>query len=232
MPILLSTKAAPGMIPRRPSQGNFNAMLNARQSDLNALIEQLGKGEITPREWADAFDEVLLNGHTQAWAMGRQRAGDLYPLKPSDQMIGLAAKDGEAPFLQGFMDDISNGRYIDDEGNWKLGQIKQRASLYVGKMRGTASEAWAKAAPLDERVYWVMLAMEHCTDCPEMAALTASKEFTASELWAYPGSGDTQCLGNCRCVLRLASGAESFRHPSTPADAPDMPIDAALIAAA
>jgi hypothetical protein len=221
MPILLSTKAAPGMIPRRPSQQNFNAMLRTRQNDLNALIDQLAKGELTPREWADAFDEVLLNGHTQAWAMGRQRAGDLYPMKPSDQMVGIIAKDAEAPFLQGFMQDIIDGRYRDDEGEWKIGQIKQRASLYVGKMRGTASEAWVKAGPQDEPIKWVMLALEHCTDCPEMAALSP---WEPGDLWAYPGSGDTECLGNCKCVLRRESGAESFRHPSTPADAPDIPL--------
>lgn len=227
--MLLQTKAAPYLIPRRPSQGSFNAMMRARQRELDDLCMRLAKGEISIREWADDFDSVLLNGHTQAWAMGRQRGGDLRPLSPSDQLVGIAAKDQEAVYLHGFMQDIQNGRYTDDEGLLKVGHIKQRASLYVGKIRGTASEAWANASPADMTMNWVMLAMEHCTDCPRMAALSP---WDPQDLWAYPGSGDTECLGNCKCILRREDGEESFRHPSTPADAPDVPHDAVLRTAA
>lgn len=226
------TKAAPGMIPRRPSQASFNAMLRARQADFDALIDQLAKGELTPREWADAFDEVLLNGHTQAWMMGRQRAGNLDPFRLSDEMAGLIHKDAEAGWLHMFMNDIMSGRYTDDEGNLRTGPIRSRANLYVGKMRGTAGEAWANNAPQDQRVKWILLAVEdHCLDCPEMARLTEETEFLPGQLWAYPGSGQTQCLGNCKCVLRLENGAESFRHPLIPADAPDVPIPALQAAA-
>lgn len=203
-------------------------MLRARQSELDALAKQLASGEIDAREWADSFDKVLFDGHTRAWAMGRQRAGDLRDLTQEDVWAGLAAKDGEAPFLQSFMQDIAGGRYTDEEGNLKLGAIRQRASLYVGKMRGSASEAWVKAGPQDEAITWVMLAIEHCRDCPEMASLNP---WEPGDLWAYPGSGDTECLGNCKCILRRASGAESFRHPSTPADAPDVPLSAGQTAA-
>ena len=225
MSILLS-KAAPALIPRRPSQGNFNAMMKARQRELDELNKRPCAREITVREWADEFDRVLLNGHTRAWMLGRQRAGDLAELNNSDFLAGMAAKDPEAYYLHGFMQDIVNGRYLDDQGNLNYGPIRSRSQLYVGRMRGTASESWAVNSPQDMRVYWIMLALEHCEDCPRMAALTANSEFTSSELWAFPGDGSTRCVGNCKCVLRLEDGAESFRHPSTPADAPDIPVQA------
>jgi hypothetical protein len=220
--MLLATKALPTNFVRRPTQGNFNVFMRARQSDLNALIDQYAKGQISSREWADAFNEVLLNGHAQAWALGRQRAGDLRALNEIDMFRALAVVDADGYRLLGFMNDISTGRYTDVEGKIRADVVKQRASLYVGKMRGTATEAWAENGPDDQAINWIMLALEHCADCPMMAA---KNPWQKGELWAFPGNG-VQCLGNCKCVLRLENGSESFRHPSTPADAPDISLAA------
>lgn len=229
MPILI--KAAQGMIPRRPSQGNFNAMMRARQRELDELCMRLAKGELTIREWGDEFDKVLLDGHTRAHMLGRQRGGDLRELLDDDVLYGIASKDQEAYFLHGYMQALADGdaRYLNDDGMLNPAKMRNRNSLYVGRMRGSASEAWESACPDDQQINWIMLAKEHCPDCPRMASLNP---WDKGDLWAFPGSGDTQCIGNCRCVLRRTDGEESFRHPSIPADAPDIPFEAADLDAA
>ena len=216
----MQTKAAPSVL-RPPSQGDFNRMLRLRQRELEAITKRLASGEIDIREWGDQFDSILLNGHTQAWMMGRQRAGHLLDLGFDDQMAGIALKDTESEYLHGFMLDILNGRYTDENGKLKIGAINSRSSLYVGKMRGSANESWTNYGPDDQKLSWVMLALEHCHDCPRLASLSP---WDKTDLWAYPGSGDTECLGNCKCILRREDGSESFRHPMTPANAPDIPI--------
>lgn len=217
-------KAAPSIL-QPPSQSDFNRMLGKRQKELEKLIKRLAAGEIDVREWGDEFDKVLLEGHTQAWMMGRQRAGHLLGLGFDDTLNGVAIKDQEAEYLHGFMLDLINGRYDDEEGKLKVHLVNQRASLYVGRMRGTASESWVDYGPDDQKIQWVMLALEHCNDCPRMAALSP---WDKTDLWAFPGDGSTQCIGNCKCVLRREDGSESFRHPSTPANAPDIPLRLAI----
>lgn len=171
-------------------------MMKARQRELDDLCMRLAKGELTIREWGDEFDKVLLDGHTRAHMLGRQRGGDLRGLLDDDVFYGIASKDKEAYFVHGYMQNLADGdpRYLNDDGTINPAKMRNRNSLYVGRMRGSASEAWEGACPDDQQINWIMLAKEHCPDCPRMASLNP---WDKGDLWAFPGSGDTQCLGNC-----------------------------------
>lgn len=204
-----------------PSQRKWEDFIGTQRGHLSSLASELASGKLTPREWADVFGERLRTAHADAWMLGRHLAGDLEGLTDRDLFMGQVKLDEESQYLLSFMNDVVDGRYTDGTGAIDAGAINRRSQLYAGKMRATSAEAWVKAGPETAFYRWVMLALEHCPDCPVMAA---NSPYMRDELQAHPGSGDTACLGNCKCILRReADGAECFR-PEGMGDAPDLEI--------
>lgn len=171
------------------------------------ITNRLAGGEIGIEEWGRLFHLLLQGGHAEGWFLGRLLGGDLSPFGNDDQLIGVAKVDGEADFLRRFMAAIVDGdpRYWDADGNLRIQPVLARMNLYIGKMRGTANEALVETA--DQEWWWVLAPEEHCEDCPRIAALSP---FTRDANVGYPGSGDTACLGNCKCHVRLANGVTGF----------------------
>ena len=203
-------KAAPVLTPRRPSQIDYARMLRSQRDRLHEIADELARGEITPRQWGERFQQILIDGHTESWTLGRQRAGDLSGPTIDDFLVGIARADGDAQYLLAFIDDIEGDRYRRDDGSLKVGAVKARANLYVGKMRGTAGEAFVETSEDEEEFNWVLSAVEnHCSDCPELALLSP---FTKDTAFAHPGDGSTPCLGNCLCHwVRASDGIEGFK---------------------
>jgi hypothetical protein len=164
-------------------------------------------GQISPQEWADRFDSILLEGHTQAWRLGRQRSGDGSPQTLDDYLHGLSAKDQEADWLESFMEKIDAGGFTDENGVLRTGPIMSRSRLYVGKMRGTANEAFVELSPDSSEWWWILGVEDHCDDCPFIAG---ESPFTKDANIGYPGDGGTECLGNCGCHIRRDDGIECF----------------------
>ena len=196
-----------------PSQSEFNAFMRVRRGDLAKLAERLVAGTLSPDEWYDAFASMLIDGHAGAYALGRQRGGDMWPLDVDDYLRGRAIADGETQWLLGFLDDLRNKhpRYFDAEtGVYRLSTIQQRSGLYAAKMRGTSSAAFVGTADVLEQFEWVLGAVEeHCSQCPVLAGMSP---WDADAMPFYPGSADTPCLGNCKChLVRLSDGLSSFK---------------------
>ncbi|MCC7229263.1 MAG: hypothetical protein IT203_02650 [Fimbriimonadaceae bacterium] len=190
---------------KRPTQADFDAMVRRRRRELRHITEQFAGGQLNPDQWADRFDSILLAGHSRAWHLGRKLAGDLRDFNDDDRLMGLAAKDGDAEYLRSFLEAIKAGdaRYVDESGRLRPDAIMNRANLYLGKMRGTSAEAFVAASDDAEQFDWVLGANErHCEDCPRIARLSP---FEKSTMFTYPGSGDTECLGNCLCYVRRRS---------------------------
>lgn len=192
------------------SQAKFERLHNRSKRTTEKLIDRLGKGRITASDFADDFYTLLYGAHSEAWAIGRQVGGDRAKLNEDDQLLGLEIADNETEYLNSFINDIEDGRYTDADGNLKIGAVKQRANLYLGKLRGTANEAFVSASDPDDQFDWRMSAIEHCDDCPRFASLSP---FNADELYAYPGSGDTECMTNCKCYLVRKSDGKSSIKP-------------------
>lgn len=184
--------------------------LVAMTGELDSLARRWESGELATREWGEAFKELLNQSHAQGWRLGRLLAGDDTPFGERDRLMGIAAADKQGVFLRAFLDDLDNGRYVDDEGNAFV--PRWRANLYRGAVRGTANESFVDAGPADAQYLWVLGGSEeHCEDCPRWAADSRDLPFTPDTIPAFPGSGDTPCLGNCKCKLvRLSDGLESF----------------------
>lgn len=193
--------------PKVPAQGDFEAMARRRQRELKDIADDLEAGVIQPQEWAERFHATLIEGHSQAWLMGRHRAGLLTEAEEIDLLMGSAKADIEAQYLQGFLRDILDGRYTDKEGKLKIGPLVSRSNLYLGKMRGTANESFTAASGDDDEIWWVLGEKEHCSECPLLAA---DSPYTKHTLYTHPGAGDTPCRGYCDCTLRRGDGRTSF----------------------
>lgn len=204
----MQLKANPSF-PSTPSQADYAVMVQQRRRELVALANKLGAESLTPGAWADLFNAVLQKGHGKAWFLGRVLAGDLRPFGDTDVLKGIAKADEDADYLRGFLDDLlaRDPRYWDEDGV-RLRQVLNRMNLYIGKMRGTANEALVESSPKNIEWYWRLgAAEEHCQDCPQLAALSP---YSRDANLGYPGSGDTECLGNCTCYIELSNGLRGF----------------------
>lgn len=192
-----------------PTQTDYNAMIETRRRELDRLVDQLADKKITPLEFTTRLDAVLAEGHSEAWRLGRQLAGDLRLRHDADSAVGRTKADLESQFVQGLLMDLHTGRYASDAGDLRPGPIRSRLNLYLGKMRGTANEAWTEAGPENAEYDWKLGGAEnHCGDCPYLAE---GSPYTSETLPTHPGSGDTPCLGNCTCFLEREDGAEGFK---------------------
>lgn len=205
----MTTKALPAA-PTLVSDEDFQRVLLRHRDAVRKLEERLESRDLDAASFVDELFEILTEAHTDGWMLGRQRAGDLRGRVDDDLLFGRTAADGEIPFLERLRSRLSDAhpRYFDEDGNLTA-RLSSDLDLYVRKMRATAAEAFVEASEIDEEFAWVLGAFEeHCSDCPELAALSP---FRRDELWTFPGQGDTPCLGNCYChLVRVTDGVSTF----------------------
>lgn len=153
----------------------------------------------------DRFEEDVLThlqeSHTRGVVLGRNWAGDLAPRELDDELFAGRAVEAELEYFEGLMADLRAGRYDQDGGGYASG-LDNRLQMYGRKVGGTMSETYVLASPAGDKFAWVMLADEHCEDCPRWAA---AGPYEIHELPAYPRDGRSQCRVNCKCVLVRAS---------------------------
>lgn len=205
-----------------PPPPRETAPLLARQKDLaeqfidrhkaagrkiDIVCKRLGDG-VDPREWADQMAAVLLDGHRDGWVLGRYLAGDMTEPGVMDNLMARAALDEESVFLIRFQQAIEAGKYTNEDGTLDLDRITQRARTYRYKFRGTANVSFTEASQASDEFTWIMEAVEHCPDCPD---LEAGSPYTKDTIYVWPGDGSTACLYNCKCHLRRADGVTGFK---------------------
>jgi len=198
-----------------PSQIAFETISRRNSSELQAIVDRYAKGQITPEEFGDQFYDALVTAHTDAYGAGL-KYGDsqLDPLVIQSEAakFGRAQADSENEWLDKFVADLENGRYLDSDGNLRVDAISSRADLYNAKLRASGGQGWVDASAANdpqEEFTWVMGGERHCHDCPRLAALSPYK---VGELFTTPGAGDCECLGNCNCYLvRSSDGKSSFK---------------------
>lgn len=197
-----------------PTQKDFNALSLKFRRSLHAITGRLADdSSFDLGDWFDQFDAILLDGHTSAYEMGRHLAGDLTD-DVNDLLRGMAARDAESYYVRGFVQALVDldPRYWDAELKaWRVDAIKARQDLYLGKLRGTANDAFVSKSPADlNEWYWRLGgAEEHCEECPQIADLSP---FTADTLFTKPGHCDTPCRMNCLCHLERVDGVVGFKR--------------------
>jgi hypothetical protein len=215
----IQSKALPSIShPRPPTQLDFDRFFHANRREINALVDRLSRGFISVNEFGDHMYSLLKDGHEEAWRLGRRKAGDLTHHTVDDFLIGREKADAQNVFLRRFLDDLENDDWSKNpDGSWRSDRIRARANLYNGAMRGTANEGFVEACDDDEEFDWVLGGNEnHCNECPYLATLNP---WTKDTLFTKPGSGDTPCLGNCKChLMRHSDGEIGFKAPGPDPD--------------
>lgn len=185
-------------------------MTEARVSDMEGIARRLVAGKDDLESWADKFHAVLVQGHTEARVLGRQRAGDLTGQTGDDERFGLDVADGQGDYLSKFLHQIKDGddRYVDEDGNVLFDPLMVRCRQYASRFRGTANEAFVDAGELDDEYDWDLGPTEHCPDCVELHALGP---YRPGAFISHPGDGQTDCKTNCACrLVRRRDGVSGF----------------------
>lgn len=203
MPLTLDERlirALPAAFSEQTHQEWFSHVVKDKWSSAKRMTAEMVNRKISPHQWADAVHMVLFEAHANASFIGRDLLKGT-EFADVDVLRARAVLDTDADYFLNFLDDIVNGRYTDEAGSLRFGPITSRLNLYFGKVRSTCAEASVDGTEKDTEIFWRLGGVEvHCADCPHFAAISP---FFKDDLFATPGSGDTPCLGNCKCHLEF-----------------------------
>jgi hypothetical protein len=192
----------------RSHQAWFEDMLDFNWNASKRATSRLVNGAMDETQWADAFFDAILQANANAHWIGRDQVSTALftEFGTEDILAGQSIADVDADYLQGFIDDILDGRYDDEFGELREDLILQRQRLYMGKARGIAGQAAVDNLPIETEITWVLGAVEiHCQDCPALAGMSP---FFPDDLFTTPGACSTPCLGNCKCHLSFIHNGE------------------------
>lgn len=202
--------------PSRPNQAQFAKVCRATGRKLDRLAQQLAAGDLRLTDFQELCLDVLEEGHGLAAALGRRRAGDPVLVDGLDALRARQVMRNEREYFKAFVEQLrdKDKRYVDPEfGTFDPDKIASRSRGYIGKMRGTANNAFVDTSQVYDLFDWVMLAAEHCSQCPE---LQAGSPYKRDELPTRPGAGETPCRQNCGCVLVRHDGIVGFARYNDP----------------
>lgn len=190
----------------------FADLYSQTREMLSDLASEWAEGLLSARAFADAMDAVLLDAHTRAVVIGRTHGGDDAPEDDDDRRFAEIVVEGEHDFLQGFREQMNQGRYTGEDGVRDGEAVARRASLYATRLTGSANEAWTLTLPEDTELTWILAAIDegNCQRCPELAD---GSPYTPETLTDFPGGNTVPCRSNCRCRLETETGQRGFVTP-------------------
>jgi len=172
----------------------WNRYKEKMKAEFRDLVQQLEKGKITKNQFIVRSRALFKAGYEKAYRLGTDAAGlDFLKLPKEDLRWLKRARSHDYKFLRKFADDIVAGRgkmsYMD------------RADMYVQSIDGIFDAGRVDGYPNESTlVYWELSSAEHCGDCIDLAMRSP---FTPKTLPTTPRAGNTKCLSNCKCNLRI-----------------------------
>jgi len=192
--------------PASTLQGNVNS------AGTDLLSNLVSNGMMNPRDWHEMMREEVKREYIREYMLGRGGLGSMTQVDWGS--IGGMLKEQYHPYLVNFAQQVANGELTE-------GQIRARSAMYVNSAREAFERGKARANADATEIIWLLgpVKTEHCPDCEALAALgwqlIADDPFDG----AYPCSGATQCLTNCRCDLDYRTGeagGEIVEGPTVP----------------
>ncbi|RYG99895.1 MAG: hypothetical protein EON58_02205 [Alphaproteobacteria bacterium] len=181
-----------------PSQEDYAEAANKWARSLEAAVRRGLSGELSESEFVSLFYARVYDTNLESWVLGRARGGDLTGGPTyNDQVQARRLADFQSEFIDRFSSDLVRGRYSEEKEGPEAGL--RRARAYAMQARGGANEAFVAAQEPSEAIAWIRNAKESCKDCIDLA----SKTWTASTLYEFPGEGHTECRFNCQCELQI-----------------------------
>jgi len=211
VPLVLKAPAAqPNWLippPKKPTQNDFRRFLLGMRDSAHSLGDKIAANQISPRQFGEDLYSLLRQGHSDAWKLGRNRAGDFTDNPFMDALTGRSVADSESDWILGFVQRISDGVYLTEDGEWREKLFNSHLNLYVAKARGTANEAFTESSPAESTFDWILGAVEeHCEECPLYASMSP---WLKDEIITNPGQGETPCL----CITSGGSMVQTINGP-------------------
>lgn len=206
----------PGVIVRKPNnkgaaaQAQHDRLIAEMERDMLKAFRSYGDGRLAMAQLQEKQNALIYDFHRAMYRLGYQTGGGT----PTDEMLDVYAQlvtDGQSGYMLGFLDDIANGRYNDDDGKLDVdGPLKTRTGLYSLQSSSSASAGFVQGSPDDEEFDWTLGPTEHCEDCLYISGLGP---FDKETIFTNPRKGDTVCLGNCACRWVRSDGLSPFGPP-------------------
>ena len=139
--------------------------------------------------------KIFKAGYERAYRLGTDAAGLDFMKLPKEDLRWLArARSHEYKFLNKFADDI-----VAKRGTMSY---RDRAAMYVGNIDGMFDAGRVDGYPNESTwVYWELGASKQpCGDCIDLAM---HSPYRPDQLPTTPRAGNTKCLSNCNCSLRI-----------------------------
>jgi len=153
-----------------------------------------------------AFDKA----YAEAYALGLRAAGltqleigGTLTMDQHDKDWMKSSLSHERRYWNEFVTSVITGSI---DAAWRRFTVEQRIEFYVRTLDHVYETARVVGHPHHSIMYWKLNPAEHCQSCLFLA--TASP-FTRETLPCTPRSGQTQCLANCKCELRIVTTAST-----------------------
>lgn len=163
---------------------------NADLADLVKRGEASGKS-LSSIQWASEFFGYVRKGVEAAHDRGYRAAGKASDMDASRGHAALIVSQ-QAEFIYRFGEDVRLNKGTMDK--------VRRAEMYGVQLDCAFMAGVMRAMPKGTVVHWELGPTEHCEDCEHIAG---DGPYTRESLPTLPGAGETDCLCNCACYLKI-----------------------------
>lgn len=147
------------------------------------------------RQLSNELEGVLKKAYFDTYLLGIRGSGliTVSDLDAEDRRWIDTAWKNEKKYLDKFVQDVVNRR--------DRMAIDKRARMYGNTLDAIYDAARVSGVDPWVLIYWIQdKKAENCIDCEDIARYSP---FTKRTLPTTPGAGETRCLSNCKCFLRI-----------------------------
>lgn len=158
-------------------------------------VTDLMTGKTTKTQFLHRSRILFKTGYEKAYRLGTDAAGLDFVKLPKEDLLWLSrGRSYEYKFLDKFADDIKAKRGVMS--------YKDRSEMYVDNMDGIFDAGRVDGYPVEgTKIYWELgSSQQPCGDCIDLAM---GSPYRPDTLPTTPRAGNTMCLSNCRCSLRI-----------------------------
>jgi len=190
------------------AQSAHNRNINQMDRVMMQAFDDYKAGRLNMVDLKERLSAAIYDTHRKQYRLGIQVGGGTPTTEELDK-FATTVTDLQQQYLQGFLDDVENGRYNDADGVLDLdGALRQRAGMYANNTSASATAGFVQSGDDTEEYTWKLGVAEHCPDCEYIATLSP---FDKETMFTHPREGDTRCLSNCKCkIVRDSDGLAPF----------------------
>lgn len=176
---------------------------NGFNSEMKALLQKFIDKDITKNQFKNSARKIFKSSYEKSFEAGAKSTGidlDITPLPDADYKWLLKTRKAEYEFFNNFLNDISDGKGTMD--------YFDRMAMYGEVLDSVFDSGRVDAMPsAGTKINWTLRPGENCPDCLELAS---RNPYTPEDLPTTPKQGDTRCLTNCNCYLKITYEAPKY----------------------